>query len=286
MRENPKCVVTAHAQRNDEQDGLEIFFSGRPPQDILRQLKDRDWIFAPGQNPVYWFKREPTEDDVKLAEEIAGAFDDGQDLDDPKPESSGLERKGVARQISVTQEGDALYVQSPYNEDFNEWVKGRNATWDRSRGWKLDARDEEAVREKLMDIYGTDGRAVEMVDVRYDTAQGWGFDGDQQVFMMGRSILRKKHRDRKPMLGDGVVILQGALKEHGGSMKYPEIKHTDNLILEIRDVPRSLAEPFVERRDEATIVRENPMQQRKTKNATPLLVLGGIALASLFALTD
>ncbi|AFJ21496.1 gp41 [Salisaeta icosahedral phage 1] len=285
MRENPSCVVTAHAQRNDDPKGLEIYFSGRPPQKVLDRLKDEGWIFAPGQTPPYWFHREVNDTTLDTAEEIAGGFDNGQDLNDPKPAAPELERKGVARQIAVTKEGGKIYVQSPYHKDFNRWVKKRGGKW-KSNRWVLDARDEEAVREKLFEVYGTDGQAVPMVDVRYNTSKGDGFEGHKQVFMLGRSILRKKSRDRKPTLGDGVVILEGSLRKRGGSRRYPEITHSNDLVLEIRDVPRSLAEPFVERRDEATIVRENPQGRPsagKSGLAKSLLALAGalgLAVAS------
>lgn len=138
--------------------------------------------------------------------------------------------------VSVNTEGDKIEVYSPYHEEFVSFARDLSGSWN-GEAWEFDSRDEERVREKLFDVYGTDGTGVETVDVRMTTDE----DGKKEdLTAFGRVVLRLRSRDQKPALGDGVVLIEGTLKG-GGSRQYPKWNAKD-AVLEVRDVPVTLAE--------------------------------------------
>ena len=137
--------------------------------------------------------------------------------------------------------GDKVTVKAPYHPRFVSRAKGLGGKWSPSkRAWEFDVRDEDAVRRLCRDVYGTDGDDnVPLVTVRYTITS---VDADKQsLYKFGRLIARRRGRDIRVSLGDGVVIVEGKFAPTGGSAKYPAIGG-EGVVLEVRDVPATLAE--------------------------------------------
>jgi hypothetical protein len=153
--------------------------------------------------------------------------------------------------VSITTDNGQINVDSPYHEKFVNFARNLNGNWT-GEVWAFDCRDEERVREKLFEVYGTDGSDVATVDVRMTTDK----DSDREdLTAFGRVVLRLRSRDEKPDLGEGVALIEGTLKG-GGSRKYPEW-NAKNAVLEVRDVPVTLAEESVMGWDTEIIERDD-----------------------------
>ncbi len=133
-----------------------------------------------------------------------------------------------------------LKVTSPYNKEFVSFARMRGGKWsDGQKVWMFDPRDEFAVRSTLIDIFGTDDyeQAVKVsVRVKLDH-----FDLDGEFVLFGRQLLRRKYRDSKVEIDNGVITIQGGYAWSGGSGRYPLIAPEDGTVIEVRDVPRDIA---------------------------------------------
>ena len=68
--------------------------------------------------------------------------------------------------IKVETQGERLVVQAPFHPDLPAKSRDLGGRWDaRQTAWTFDVRDEAAVREMLVSIFGTDGSPVETTDV-------------------------------------------------------------------------------------------------------------------------
>lgn len=135
--------------------------------------------------------------------------------------------------------GDELVVACPYSDDFRVRARQIGGNYKRPRRlWVFDPRDEERVRDLTLDVYGTDGRESDPVDVRLTLR---GRTGDV-VFFAGRKVAERRGRDWAVKLGQGVVLIDGKFPRRGGSAKYPAIlDHGLLAVIEVRGVPYHLA---------------------------------------------
>lgn len=142
--------------------------------------------------------------------------------------------------IKVSAGEGLLKVTSPYNKEFVSFARMRGGKWsDGQKVWMFDPRDEFAVRSTLIDIFGTDdyGQSAKVsVRVKLDH-----FDLDGEFVLFGRQLLRRKYRDSKVEVDDGVIITQGDFARSGGSGRYPLIVPEKGTVIEVRDVPRDIA---------------------------------------------
>lgn len=140
--------------------------------------------------------------------------------------------------------GRRVAAYTPYNESFVSQAKDLAGKWDATaRTWVFDARDEERVRNLLRGIFGTDGNpetAGELVTVRVRLADHTV--GRSRAEFAGRKIAYRPGRDVPVRLTQGVVLIEGTLPLAGGSVRYPEINAGDDVIVEIRDLPRGALE--------------------------------------------
>ncbi len=146
--------------------------------------------------------------------------------------------------ISIKTEGKSLIVSSPYNPDFVRWAKTRNGKFDKAQGtWTFDARDEAAVRERCIAVYGTDGSSdIELVDVRLIHVGGSNYAAlCKGIFLLGRQVVRAFGRDSGAKLGEGCVLISGRIGS-GGSVKNWTTVVSKGAVFEVRDVPRSALE--------------------------------------------
>lgn len=149
-------------------------------------------------------------------------------------------------EIQIEKQGSIIRTRTPYNAEFVEHAKRLGGDWDPgAKTWTFDARDEARVRDLLQDIFGTDGSDAEVVDVQIKASE---YHDDDRIEFLGREVARRRSRDSKPVLADGVIVVEGKFKSRGGSRKNPRIldSEVDGMILEVRDVPRSAVQSEIE----------------------------------------
>jgi excisionase family DNA binding protein len=161
--------------------------------------------------------------------------------------------------VTVTTENGKTSVTSPYDTEFVAKAKTIGGKWDGpSKAWKFDSRDEQRVRDLCREIYGTDGNPVETGDlvtvrVRLAEHEVTARDGAFAKFA-GRRIAERPGRDSTVRLAANVVLIDGKLPSTGGSMRYPVIDAGDDVVVEVRDIPRATLK--LEREDSYEIVGE------------------------------
>jgi hypothetical protein len=156
-------------------------------------------------------------------------------------------------QIRIGTETGRVYVKSPYNKAFVERARELNGKWVASTSeWGFDGRDEQRVRDLCIELYGTDGRTqTNLVTLRVALGSRDGSD----ISLGGRSLVRRKGRDYRAELGEGVIVLEGGFPSSGGSVKNPRVAPHDGTVLEVRDFPESLAKDLLS--DSVQIVGES-----------------------------
>ncbi len=144
--------------------------------------------------------------------------------------------------IRIEASTGALKVYCPYSSQFVDFARMRNGKWsDGAKCWVFDPRDEFAVRSTLVDIYGTDDYAAcSKVDMRI-SLDPYSTDM-QRIFLVGREIAHRRFWDRSVTLGPGVAVITGGFRAKPTSRKNITCEALDGTILEVRDVPRAIAE--------------------------------------------
>lgn len=158
-------------------------------------------------------------------------------------------------EISIISDGTSLIVHTPYDPKFPDrayYLGGRFE--DLGRSWTFDARDERRVRELVREIYGTDGSdadAEKLVSVRLDLDEVPGYG---EIRLAGRRIAWRPARDERVRLADGVVVIKGGFSPAGGSRNNPSPSYLPGTVLEVRDVPLSVARKMTDEAPGAEIV--------------------------------
>lgn len=137
----------------------------------------------------------------------------------------------------------AFWVYSPFHPDFPAAARGLGGKWSAEKsGWYFDARDEDAVRRLVRDLYGFDEyERPDLVQVVLHYPELYGED----LFEVGRQLARRAARDYAVRLGDGVILLGGTFSRSGGSRNHPSLNGR-GIVLLVRDVPRALASTLAE----------------------------------------
>lgn len=158
--------------------------------------------------------------------------DDGADWTPPEPERPHL----VKNPIAITDIGEGcIALAAPYYEVANSDYRNLGGNWNRhDRRWEFDARDRDRLRGVLLTHFGHDDRPYQTVDARVKIEGN--YNSCPELWMLGRLILRRSHRDARITLGTGVVLIEGTLPGRGGSVKYPALGEMD-VIVEVHDVP-------------------------------------------------
>ena len=145
--------------------------------------------------------------------------------------------------IKVETQGEKLVVQAPYHPDMPPKARDLGGRWDGKQSvWTFDPRDERAARDMLIAIFGTDGSPVDTTTVLHEVTSKEA--AAPQLWLYGRKIAERIGRDSRVQLGHGVRYVNSGetFPSRGGSTKYPALEGA-GIVLEIRDVPVTLAEP-------------------------------------------
>lgn len=174
--------------------------------------------------------------------------------------------------VQIETSDDKVFVESPYDGNFISEAKTIGGRWD-GNAWVFDVRDEDRVRDLCLNIYGENGRAAngEVVDVRLDVKEAeWELlhDGDQEIRFAGRRFARRPSRDEQVVLSEGVIVAEGSFESSAGSRKNPKIGRVNGVVLEIRDLPVSVADRIEQELGSAvTIMGDVDVKQQATKDA-------------------
>ncbi|MFD3889963.1 hypothetical protein [Streptomyces microflavus] len=145
--------------------------------------------------------------------------------------------------VTVTTANGKTTVESPYHPDWPSQARALGGKWS-GGAWVFDARDDERVRELAREIYGTDGTpdvgGTVTVRIPVGNAQGEKGGRPATLYQYGRTIATRYGRDEEPRLGAGVVLISGGFGQ-GGSHNYIELGPLDDTVVEVRDMPRSVA---------------------------------------------
>ena len=155
--------------------------------------------------------------------------------------SEGIE----SMNIIVSNKGQRIYVQSPYDPQFIAGAKRIAGRWDSTdERWLFPAAQRERVMSLLDDVYGWDpDSADERVTVRLTADKEISVEHDG-VRVAGVTIARATGRDSGARLGDGVILVSGSAGS-GGSRKYWRTRVRSGSVFEV-DFPKAAAERLVE----------------------------------------
>lgn len=159
---------------------------------------------------------------------------------------------------TVTTTATETVANTPYHRDFAARAKEIGGRWNANRGvWTFDRRDDARVRALVKSLFGIDGSEPEgdLVTVRVKVRRhevNLRLGGYAEF--AGLRIAERRYRDSAVKLAAGVILVEGQFDGSGGSTRYPEIDAADNVVVEIRDLPRAALD--VEDADSYEIVSE------------------------------
>jgi len=147
--------------------------------------------------------------------------------------------------VAIETTGATTRVRSPYNSLFVAFAKSRGGRWDAtSRAWVFDARDESAVRDECLRVYGNDGtRSASLVDLRISWPEG-GHASCEALGIAGRTIAAATSRDSGARQGEGVVVLEGGFRSSGSARNW-RTEALPGTVVVVRDLPRPLVESIL-----------------------------------------
>ena len=164
----------------------------------------------------------------------------GAAASEPSKPASEPPPKATRQPIWTTEVvGDSVIVKSPYHPSLPEEFKKINGRWDPSRNvWVIPARYKDKVESVLTERLGANDE--ERVDMRIKTD---GLDLEHTTsFRIGQYSISRPSRDWSVRKSDNIAIIEGGFPQSGGSMKHPRLEPLPGTVLEIRGVPKSIAE--------------------------------------------
>lgn len=144
--------------------------------------------------------------------------------------------------IDVEVKGSAVNVLCPYNAEFIQTARRLNGKFYKPV-WQFDSFLEGRVRQKLLEIFGTDGTPTPLKTIllSLDGAN----PGGSELTIGPIQVLKKWGRDELPKLGDGCAVVEGGLLQNGGSVKYPQITWKVGTVIRITNVPARIANELI-----------------------------------------
>lgn len=141
--------------------------------------------------------------------------------------------------ITVTEK--AVIVTSPYSDDFVTGARQIGGKW-ANPTWVFPVENEPLVRALCLRVYGTDGTPEPVETLRVTLAR---VRMDDRLLIGPIEVLKKWNRDSAPVVGAGCAVVAGSLRSRGGSRNNPDITHSDDCVIRVKNVPQSLAHRLV-----------------------------------------
>lgn len=133
-----------------------------------------------------------------------------------------------------------IAVYSEYNTEWIANARNLGGKWN-GKAWEFALENEENVKEKLREVYGTDGETeTETVTVNV-SLDHYACDRRRELVLFGRSLVYRMYRDSAPKIGMHTIVLTGGFESSGGSKNNPRIESIEGTILQVRNVPLVLA---------------------------------------------
>lgn len=158
--------------------------------------------------------------------------------------------------VTIESTGDQLHLIAPYDPAFPAEAKRIGGRWHAaSRTWRFDPRDRDKVEVLAAETWGwtPDDEDVPTVTIRY-TIGSWDCDR-AELRLAGRRFAWRPGRDSDVQIADGVVLIEGEFPGRGGSVRYPTLgSSAEGVVLEIRDLPVSVARKIVDEKSGAVII--------------------------------
>lgn len=137
-----------------------------------------------------------------------------------------------------------IVSDTPYHRDWPEKAKALGGTYVKNGQWGFGPALRPQVVELIKEVYGVDIDNPEpTVNVRVKV----GELRQDELWGMGRCLLRRPGRDLPVRPGTDCAIIKGGFRRSGGSSRYPEIgaPNDGEVVLLVMDVPKSMAEAYV-----------------------------------------
>lgn len=148
--------------------------------------------------------------------------------------------------MEYIKEDGKIKILSDYNINFIKGAKLIEGKW-KSPYWVFPEENESAVRELLLDIYGTTGEPQETVDLLVDISEVYYtnkflYQNDNNIYLCRRILCTRYDRDSEVRLGENVLLIKGGFANSGGSRKYPSVSPQEGTILKVKRCPVSVYE--------------------------------------------
>ena len=157
--------------------------------------------------------------------------------------------------ITLTEEGDNLTVESPYHAKFIEDARDMGAKWDcDGKTWKFDARLRGEVLALLERVFGWVEDAP-IVDIRITAKQD--LEGNRAAVYAGPvEIARARGRDGGATFCDGAAKISGTATSGGSAKNWKTIVRAGTLI-QVHDVPEGAVAKINERDWDVEVIRKD-----------------------------
>ncbi|MBS9405356.1 hypothetical protein KG088_17230 [Halomonas sp. TRM85114] len=145
-----------------------------------------------------------------------------------------------------------ISVECPYHPDAIDMFRTTGGKFNKL--WIFDARDEDRVKDILVDVFGThDSEQCETIDIQMAFEED-DYAAKEALYYAGRQVARAMGRDSGAKLGDGVVVIEGRAPRSGGSAKNWTTVISAGTVLEIRDIPKPAADELINNPPEGVVV--------------------------------
>lgn len=160
--------------------------------------------------------------------------------------------------VKIEKTESKIFVYGPYNTLFVEGAKMLAGRWNAPM-WVFDIRDQADVVALCMECYGTDGTAVDQVDVMVTVE-----DGSASVLkshcsaftLFGRTVAKATGRDSGAKLGEGIILKSGGFDSGGSAKNWKTLAEDDTRFL-MRDVSKKLVDQHSNEHIKVEIVATN-----------------------------
>ena len=140
--------------------------------------------------------------------------------------------------------GDSVIVKSPYEPSLEKELEKLDGRWELSRDdlsknvWVLPARHKDMAEKVLTKYLGANDE--DLVDMRVKTD---GLDLEYaNTFRIGQYYVHRPSRDLSVQTSPNIAIVEGGFPQTGGSLRHPCLEPRPGTVLEVKGVPKSIAE--------------------------------------------
>ena len=177
------------------------------------------------------FKYAPVREKLDIKDAVAA---------EPSKPAAEPSPKVTQKPIWTTEvKGDSVIVKSPYEPSLEKEFKKLNGRWAPSENaWVIPTPYKDKAESVLAERLGKNDE--ERVDVRIKTdGLGWN---RLSSFWIGQYSISRPSRDWSVRMSDNIAIIKGGFRLSGGTWKRPTLDPLHGTVLEVRGVPKSIAE--------------------------------------------